>query len=236
MSCQSRASSLPAEKPESPQTARPASAKLPQPKGGPGCPAEHLAGIPILLGSADHRPGRYRKLFAAIPVPVASPKRVRARPRKKRLRARTTGRTFCNTVSDMSKPIPSIQKYMTTSPHTVGTDQTLAHAHAVLREHKIRHLPVLRGGDLVGMLTDRDLALIETLKDVDPSKVLVEDAMSTGVYTVSPEAPLDEVVSEMATKKYGSAVVVHGNRVVGIFTNVDVCKAFSELLNSRLAK
>lgn len=136
----------------------------------------------------------------------------------------------------MSKPIPSIQKYMTTSPHTVGTDQTLAHAHAVLREHKIRHLPVLRGGDLVGMLTDRDLALIETLKDVDPSKVLVEDAMSTGVYTVSPDTPLDQVVTEMAAKKYGSAVVVQNNRVVGIVTNVDICAAFAELLNGRLAK
>jgi hypothetical protein len=50
------------------------------------------------------------------------------------------------THSGMSKPIPSIQKYMTTSPHTVEADQT--HAHAT------RHLPVLRGGELVGMLTD----------------------------------------------------------------------------------
>ena len=85
-------------------------------------------------------------------------------------------------------------------------------------------------------LTPLLLALIETLKDVDPEKVLVEDAMSTGVYTVSPDSPIDEVVSEMAAKKYGSAVVLQNNRVVGIFTNVDVCTAFSELLHSRLAK
>jgi acetoin utilization protein AcuB len=130
----------------------------------------------------------------------------------------------------MSKPIPSIQNYMTSSPHTVGTDQTLAHAHALLHQHKIRHLPVLRGGDLVGMLTERDLALVEALKDVEPSEVLVEEAMSTGVYAVAPDAPLDQVVSEMAAKKYGSAVVVQNNRVVGIFTNVDLCVAFVELL------
>jgi acetoin utilization protein AcuB len=140
------------------------------------------------------------------------------------------------TLRAMSKPIPSVQKYMTTSPHTIGTDQTLAHAHDILREHKIRHLPVLRGGDLVGMLTDRDLALIETLKDVDPAKVLVEDAMSTNIFTVSPDAPLDQVVCEMAAKKYGSAVVVQNHHVVGILTNVDVCTAFAELLNTRLAK
>ena len=136
----------------------------------------------------------------------------------------------------MSKPIPSIEKYMTTSPHTVGADQTLAHAHAILREHKIRHLPVLRGGELVGMLTERDLALISALKDVNPAEISVEDAMSTSIYKVTPDAPLDRVVSEMAAKKYGSAVVTQNERVVGIFTNVDVCTAFAELLNTRLAK
>ena len=134
----------------------------------------------------------------------------------------------------MSKPIPTIQRYMTTSPHSIGREQTLAHAHDVLRTNSFRHLPVLDGGVLVGMLTHRDLALIETLKDVDPKKVTVEDAMSTEVYTVSPDAPLDEVVSEMAEKKYGSAVVLSNRKVVGIFTTVDVCVALSDLLHSRL--
>lgn len=134
----------------------------------------------------------------------------------------------------MAKAIPSIQKYMTTAPHSIGVEQTLAHAHEVLRQHHIRHLPVLEGGQLVGMLTQRDLALVETLKDVDPRNVRVEDAMSTEVYTVSPEAPLDEVVGEMAEKKYGSAVVVSNHKVVGIFTTVDVCSALADLLHSRL--
>jgi acetoin utilization protein AcuB len=135
----------------------------------------------------------------------------------------------------MTKAIPTIQKYMTTSPHTVGSDQKLSHAHAILHEHRVRHLPVLRGGELVGMLTERDLALIESLKDVDPHAITVEEAMSTGVYRVSPDSPLDEVVSEMASKKYGSAVVVQNGKVVGIFTTVDVCTAFGELLRGRLS-
>lgn len=136
----------------------------------------------------------------------------------------------------MSKSIPMIQKYMTTTPHSIGADQTLAHAHAVMREHKIRHLPVLVGGKLVGMVTDRDLRFIETLRDVDPGKVPVEDAMVTDVYSVSPETPVDEVVREMALHKYGSAVVMQNQKVVGIFTTVDVCNAFAELLQTRLAK
>ena len=134
----------------------------------------------------------------------------------------------------MTKAIPTIQKYMTTAPHSIGAEQTLAHAHEVLREHKIRHLPVLKGGVLVGMITQRDLALVETLKDVDPKSVLVEDAMSTSVYSVEPTAQLDEVVSEMAEKKYGSAIVVQNHKVVGIFTTVDVCTALADLLQSRL--
>jgi acetoin utilization protein AcuB len=137
---------------------------------------------------------------------------------------------------DMTKPIPSVAKYMTTAPHTVGSDQTLQHAHLIMNDKNIRHLPVLRGGELVGMLTERDLALIETFKDIDPRAVTIDQAMSTGVYQVAPETPLDEVVSDMASKKYGSAVVVQNRKVVGILTTVDVCSALGELLRGRLAR
>ncbi len=134
----------------------------------------------------------------------------------------------------MTKTIPKIQKYMTVNPHTIGASQPMAQAHKLMREHKIRHLPVLSGGRVVGILSDGDLHLIETLKDVDPKVVRVEDAMTADPYTVTPDAPLDEVVGEMGLKKYGSAVVVQGNEVVGIFTAVDACRAFAELLQTRL--
>lgn len=135
----------------------------------------------------------------------------------------------------MTKPIPRIQKYMTTCPHTIGPDQSLSHAHGVMREHHIRHLPVLAGGRLVGVVTARDLALVETLRDVDAAKLSVEEAMSSEVYAVSPDAPLDQVVDEMARHKYGCAVIMQNQKVVGIFTAVDVCVAFGELLRGRLS-
>ena len=128
------------------------------------------------------------------------------------------------------------QKFMTTQPHSIGREQTMAQAHRMMREHRFRHLPVLTGGRLVGLLSDRDLNLIETLRDVDPTKVLVEDAMTSDPYTVSPDAPLDEVVATMAEHKYGCAVVMQNNKLVGIFTTVDACRAFAELLHGRLAK
>ena len=136
----------------------------------------------------------------------------------------------------MTKPIPTIQKYMTAAPHSIGSDQTIATASLMMNDHRIRHLPVLRGGQLLGILTDRDIKLIETFRDVDPTKIAVEEAMTEPPYSVSPEAALDEVVETMAANKYGSAVVMHNQKVVGIFTTVDACEALAQLLRTRLAK
>lgn len=135
----------------------------------------------------------------------------------------------------MTKAIPTIQKYMTTSPHSIGTDQTLAKAHEMMQAHDIRHLPVLSGGHIVGIITDRDLHLVESMRGVEPRVVTVEEAMSTSVYSVAPETPLDEVVATMGERKYGSAVVMQNGKVVGIFTTVDLCRAFAELLHTRLS-
>lgn len=134
----------------------------------------------------------------------------------------------------MSKAIPTVQRYMTTAPYSIGPDQKLSRAHKMMRDHHIRHLPVLQGGKLIGILTDRDLHLIETLRDVDPEAVTVEDAMSQMPYSVKPETPLDEVAAEMADHKYGCAVILQNDKVVGVLTTVDICRALAELLRGRL--
>lgn len=135
----------------------------------------------------------------------------------------------------MSKSIPQIKKYMTTDVQTIGDEQPMASAHNLMRGQHIRHLPVLHQGKVVGIVTDRDLRLVETLSDVDPTKVAVSEAMTSDPYIVSPDASLDEVVATMAAKKYGSAVVCDHGHVVGIFTTVDACSAFAELLTTRLS-
>ena len=136
----------------------------------------------------------------------------------------------------MSKGIPHIEKHMTASPHSIGQEQFLVQAHKLMHDHHVRHLPVLHAGKLVGILSERDLHLVETLKDVSPEKVTVEEAMTPSVYTVSPKAPLDEVVREMAAHKYGSAVVEDNGKVVGVFTTIDAMRAFAELLETRLSR
>ena len=120
-----------------------------------------------------------------------------------------------------------IRKYMSQNPHTIGQEQPLTVAHDVMRQHNVRHLPVLEGGKLVGVVSQRDLHLIETLRDVDPAKTTVDEAMTADVYVTGPDAPLDEVASHMAEHKYGSAVVVERGKVVGLFTTVDALAALS---------
>ena len=134
----------------------------------------------------------------------------------------------------MSKAIPQVQKYMTSSPVTVGVEQTIAHARKVMHEHRIRHLPVLHGGKIVGLLSERDVALVESLKDVAPTKVTVEDAMSQDPYTTAPDTTIDRVAAEMAEHKYGAAVVVQNGKVVGVFTTVDACRTLAEIFEGRL--
>jgi acetoin utilization protein AcuB len=126
-----------------------------------------------------------------------------------------------------------LRVHMTLGPHSVGVDQPLSVAHRIMREHGIRHLPVLRGGRLVGIVTQRDLYLVETLREVDASSVRVEEAMTDDAYVVAPSEPLESVARTMAEKKYGCAVVMEGSEVVGIFTAVDALRALANLLAAR---
>lgn len=127
--------------------------------------------------------------------------------------------------------MPSISRFMTTKPITVIRTATLAEAHQVMREHTIRHLPVVDdAGNLCGIVSERDLHLIETLSDVELDAVPVAEAMVEHAFVVTGDTPLDEVVEIMGEHKYGSVVVMGRSGVEGIFTSVDACRAFTQIL------
>ncbi|MCC6213509.1 MAG: CBS domain-containing protein [Polyangiaceae bacterium] len=134
----------------------------------------------------------------------------------------------------MSKPVPPVRKYMTTTPVTTTLTTTIAAASKAMKAESIRHLPVVDDGRVVGLLSDRDIALIEGLVGVDPEVVAVRDAMATEPYSVGPDTPITEVAATMASKKYGSAVVVQNGKVVGMFTTVDACQVLAEVFETRL--
>lgn len=125
-------------------------------------------------------------------------------------------------------PGPRIADYMTAAPHTIGSEQSLRAARQVMRMHHVRHLPVLHGGDLVGVLSDRELQGFEVLPGSD--HLTVEEAMVPEAYVTTPDAPLAEVAGEMARLKIGSAVVLDGKAVLGVFTVVDALRALADAL------
>lgn len=127
------------------------------------------------------------------------------------------------------KQMPQIHKFMTSMPHTIGGDIEIKKALGMMREFQIRHLPVLTGGKLIGILTDRDLKLAAAFSGSET--MTVEEMMTAEPYSVLPEAPFDQVVLAMAEHKYGCAVVQQANgKVVGIFTANDGLRVLGEQL------
>jgi acetoin utilization protein AcuB len=120
--------------------------------------------------------------------------------------------------------------FMTSQPITIGRKQSLATAHHLMRANGVRHLPVLEHGDLVGILSQRDLFFLETMRGVDLDVDTVEDAMSGETYSVSPDAPLAGVARHMARKRYGCAVVIERGRVAGIFTATDALRILADVV------
>lgn len=124
----------------------------------------------------------------------------------------------------------TLRSFMTPSPHTIGAKQTLAAARTLMRRHHIRHLPVLEAGQLVGILSERDLLLVAGLPGIALERVAVAEAMTPEPRCLSSDSSLEWVVAEMAQARLGSILVVDDDRVVGIFTTIDALRALGQLL------
>ena len=133
----------------------------------------------------------------------------------------------------MNPRATKIRDYMTPGPHTIGREQSLVAARQTMRKNDIRHLPVLHGGELVGVVSDRELEVMEVLPG--SKQLAVEDAMVPSVYTTSEDTPLATVAADMSRLKLGSAVVVNGGHVVGMFTATDGLRALAGLLTESAA-
>ncbi|HWC05540.1 MAG TPA: CBS domain-containing protein [Methylomirabilota bacterium] len=130
---------------------------------------------------------------------------------------------------------------MTPNPITVTPQATLAEVWDLMREMDIRHVPVTRGGILIGMLSDRDLGSLDvgrvlTTEGADALRrtlgTPVVAAMSSDVISAGPETDLAEVIDLMIENKVGAIPVISpGTReVVGIASYVDVLQAVQNLV------
>jgi acetoin utilization protein AcuB len=128
------------------------------------------------------------------------------------------------------EPRRKVSDYMTQAPVCVQLDADLEVALRLMQEHRIRHLPVMDGKGLCGIVSDRDLSVIESLLPDEWARICVAEAMTPEPYTVPPDSALWEVAKCMAGEKLGCAVVVGDDgQVLGLFTTTDALRVLAEL-------
>ena len=139
---------------------------------------------------------------------------------------------------NMSKGVPPISKYMTPMPHSIEPHESLEVAKKRMDENNFRHLPVLSGGKVAGLLSERDVSLLATFKGVDMRHSKVSDAMMFDPFCADPSDLVDDVCAHMAENKIGSALIVQksNGKLVGIFTYIDALRCLAELFETRLKK
>jgi CBS domain-containing protein len=132
-----------------------------------------------------------------------------------------------------------IKDWMTSAPLTVSPATPVAKAHDLMLHRRIRHLPVVDDGRLVGIVTDRDIRTVlpspATSFAVGEIRFLLDklkvgEVMTRSVITVSPEERLSEAVRLMLDNKFGSVPVVDGGLLVGIVTELDLLRALGSSL------
>jgi acetoin utilization protein AcuB len=136
-----------------------------------------------------------------------------------------------------------VRELMTPNPITVKPDTSVPDALRLMRERKVRRLPVVDGhGRLVGIVSDKDLlyaspspATTLAVWEIPEllGKLKVEKVMTHDVITVAEKTPLEEAARIMTDKKIGGLPVMQGPDLVGIITETDLFKSLLELLGGR---
>lgn len=127
---------------------------------------------------------------------------------------------------------PLIKEYMTCQPQTIGAGDSAEKARQFMTQIGVRHLPVTKGGALVGILSERELNLACGIESIDASQLLVIDVCSQNPCTVTPDTPLRTVAKIMADEHFGSMIVAERGKPVGIFTTSDACRALHDVLTA----
>jgi acetoin utilization protein AcuB len=132
---------------------------------------------------------------------------------------------------------------MTLNPVTLTARASIAEAWDLMREMEIRHVPVVDGGMLVGMVSDRDLARVDVARVLmaggamgleQELRTSIAKVMSTDVISVEPETELSEIVELLLESKVGALPVVEPDTraVVGIVSYIDVLGALQDALEA----
>lgn len=135
----------------------------------------------------------------------------------------------------------TLGEVMTRNVKTMQADQVLLEAMQFLRQHSVRHVPVLQDGKLVGILTDRDIkratpsALApgqrelweKVVKETPLTRVMTRDPM-----TATPEMTLEKGLRAFVDENIGCLPVLEGGQLVGIVTARDMFRAMLKILEA----
>lgn len=117
-----------------------------------------------------------------------------------------------------------VRDCMTATVHTVSPDDPVATVREAFRRRRIRQLPVLAAGRVIGIVTDRDV------RSAAASDATTVDAVMTPhPATVTPETPVERAAAIMRERKFGALPVVEDGTLVGIVSESDLLDALTKL-------
>ena len=131
----------------------------------------------------------------------------------------------------------TVRDIMTRDPIILGRNETLDVAEDIMNLRRIRHMPVVDEGSIVGIVSQRDLfrsALVTALgfgrktQTAVIKTIKIKEIMTEHVITISPDASVKEAARMMIDKKIGCLPVVDGENLVGLLTETDILRYFAE--------
>jgi CBS domain-containing protein len=123
----------------------------------------------------------------------------------------------------------SIRNAMTSNPCSIDAGKSVAYAAKMMRDEDVGIAPIVEGDRLVGVLTDRDIAVRVVAEGLDPERVKVFEVASRDVVTLDPGQDLDEALRLMARHQVRRLPVVEEDgRLVGVVAQADVATEADE--------
>lgn len=120
--------------------------------------------------------------------------------------------------------MPQISERMTADVVTIEPSASVVDAAKQMIQKKKGPLPVVEGGHVVAMVTDRDIIARVVAEGRDPSSVTVDDISTKELVTASPDQDVDEARRLMAEHELDRILVTEGDQLVGIISEADIRK------------
>jgi CBS domain-containing protein len=121
-----------------------------------------------------------------------------------------------------------VREVMTPGPETIQADRPVADAAKLMKEADAGMIPVMDNGNLLGTVTDRDIAIRIVAEGKDPQATLVREIASTDIVTIEPDRDLEDALRLMAKHQVRRLPVVEDGRLVGVLAQADVAREGNE--------